>query len=321
MQYLRAVLLSSILTLPACINTPSPPPAPLALTPPLPRPGLIAVQSLGTDSMRRGSEVGRYVWAIDCGEPTGALYWTGAETLTGGTPFPARIREELRNDGYQPLDEQADEKTARVRLKGQLKAVSLKLCRRSHWLTGTDRGVSGEGSVEVEWTLRDAHDRRELYRSVTNGKGSLEDGVPKGEAAIVERAVVAAARALAVDPRFSAVFAEPAVAESMPVTETSETEAAPVAVGARVRAEWAGRSVTGTIAGRSRDRDGDRPVVLVDFGGTRVAEGAQVVDEAGLSIGTALASGLRIEAAWYGLTPIVRDRPTDRIDRAPSPPT
>jgi hypothetical protein len=297
-------------------------PPPLAVAPRPERLIALHVRHLTTDAMRRGGTIGRYVWSLDCAPPGDPVYWTGGERYTRGGSFAARVRESLRDAGF--MADAAEERDARYTLAGDVRSVSLTLCRRIHWLTGTDRGTSGEGVVTVAWTLRDRRADRIAASVTTQGTATLADGVPDGDAALLEQAVSAAAAKLAADPAFAAVFAgpegAPAPVAAPPESDGDDPDRVRVRVGQRVRAEAGGRRIEGTVAGRSRDRDAGRTVVLIDFGGKEPAVGAAVADERGRAVGRALAPGPRANAAWTGLTPVIPE-PADGIDPSPLPPT
>lgn len=213
-RHLQAVLLFG-LALPAlggCLSTAAPskpPPAPpvaAGTTEPL-RFGELAV-----GSMRRGMEIGRYVWDIDCVPPYDPVHWTSGATLRRGSTFDERFAETLTAAGFDvvgrpggPDSPGGNRSRARFTVQGDLRDVKLELCHRTNWLTGSDRGVSGTGSATVEWTVYDARSGRLVHRVGTSGVGRQDHGVPQGDTLLIEEAFAAAAERLAADPGFRAV--------------------------------------------------------------------------------------------------------------------
>lgn len=311
---MRCVVPLLLLTLTGCgLGTVPPPGPPLPLATRPERTIALHLRELTTDSQRRGGVVGRYLWSIDCAPPAEPIYWTNKMAYVRGRSFVARIRDSLRAAGYA-TDPQDQERNAKLVLFGEVRAVSLELCRNSHWLTGDEKGASGQGRVTVEWTLRDPKTDRPVAKIVTEGAAALEDAVPEGDAAILERAVGTAAGRLAVDPAFVAAFADPDPA-APPVSgaaadgdQDDALERAGVRVGQTVWASTrSGERIAGTVSGRSRDRDGGRPVVLVDFDGRTPPADAVVSDAGGRPVGRAMVPGVRPVAAWAGLTPVLTD--------------
>lgn len=318
---MRCVWFLLLLALTGCGLGPVPstnPPLPLATRPE--RMIALHLRALTTDSLRRGGVIGRYVWSVGCSPPGDPIYWTNKLTYLRGRSFVARVRDSLRAAGYA-TDPQGTERNARLVLFGEVRALSLELCRDNHWLTGEDKGASGQGRVTIEWTLRDPKTDRPVAKIVTDGAGSLDDAVPEGDAAILERAVGVAAGRLAVDPAFVSAFADPdPSAPSVSGTAAADDqddalERAGVRVGQTV---WAvtrdGGRIVGTVSGRSRDRDGGHAVVLVDFDGRTPPADAVVSDTGGRVVGHAMAPGVRAVAAWTGLTPVVTGAGPDRAD-------
>lgn len=318
---MRCVWFLLLLALTGCGLGPAPSAnPPLALAPRPERMIALHLRPLTTDSLRRGGVVGRYVWSVGCSPPGDPIYWTNKMAYVRGRSFVARVRDSLRAAGYA-TDPQGTERGAKLVLFGEVRALSLELCRDNHWLTGEDKGASGQGRVTIEWTLRDPKTDRPVAKIITDGAGSLDNAVPEGDAAVLEKAVGVAAGRLAVDPAFVAAFADPdpsapPVSGTVADEESDDAlEHAGVHVGQTV---WAvardGGRLAGTVSGRSRDRDGGRAVVLVDFDGRTPPADAVVSDAGGRIVGHAMAPGVRAVAAWTGLTPVVTGAIPDRAE-------
>jgi len=197
-----------------CLTTAAPPATPLA--PPVAagttEPLRFGELSLG--SMRRGMEIGRHVWDIDCGPPYDEVYWTSGAGMRRGATFDERFAETMTAAGFDvvgrpggPDSPGGNLARARFTVQGDLRDVKLELCRRTNWLTGAAKGVSGTGSARVDWTVYDARYGRLVHRVSTSGVGRRESGVPQGDTLLIEEAFAAAAERLAADPGFRAVLA------------------------------------------------------------------------------------------------------------------
>ncbi|ALJ34018.1 MULTISPECIES: trypsin-like peptidase domain-containing protein [Azospirillum] len=202
--------LAALLVLAACMGGELPqtrksPPVARGSTEPVRFDGL----SLG--SMRRGMVTGRYVWALECWPPYEDVYWTSGRSLHENSTFQERFAEVLTDAGYdvagvQGSDYEAefDRKRARYILRGDLRAVNSDLCRRRSWLTGSSEGVSGIGSLRVDWAVYDAVTGRLVHRVTTTGVARKDSGVPQGDVLLIEEAFGTAVEALGADPGFRA---------------------------------------------------------------------------------------------------------------------
>ncbi len=204
------LVLGALLTLAACTGgdlplTRAAPPVARGSTEPVRFDGL----SLG--SMRRGMLTGRYVWALECWPPYEDVYWTSGRSLHQNATFQERFGEVLADAGYDvagflgsEYEADFDRRRARYIVRGDLRAVNNDLCRRRSWLTGRDEGVSGTGSVRVEWTVYDAATGRLVHRVTTTGVARKDSGVPQGDVLLIEDAFGTAVEALGADPGFRA---------------------------------------------------------------------------------------------------------------------
>ncbi|MBK1838804.1 serine protease [Azospirillum sp. YIM B02556] len=204
----------------------SPPPQAVRTAPPVAR-GTTAPLRFGeltTGSMRRGMQIGRYVWDIDCAPPYDDVYWTSGVNMRRGSTFEERFGEVMTATGFDvvgrpggPDNPDGNRSRARFTVQGDLRDVQLELCHRTNWLTGSSKGSSGTGSVRVEWTVYDARGGGLVHRLVTTGATVQDRGVPQGETMLVEEAFAAAVEALAADDGLRALLSgSPLPASSVP---------------------------------------------------------------------------------------------------------
>jgi len=299
--------------------------APASL-PALPRPAVrvdgVHVGALDTESMRRGAKIGRYEWSLLCGAPYESVFWLGRGTLAGGTNLTSRARDALRAEGVATLD--ADERSsARIRLTGRVKSIDMTLCRVSALVAEAPKSVSGRGRVEIEWTAARVSGDTPPLVTTTSGEATLNDGVPDGASVILEWAIVEATRALARSDDFIAT-AKGAAPAKPPGTERIDGAPRTPGVGGEIAADVDGRTIKGTVAGRSRRPDTGKPVILLDLDGRAVPKGALIRDSSGRVVARSLGAGARWnQAAWIGLVAaeVAGDGEGDVIDPAPPGPT
>ncbi|MFX5057586.1 hypothetical protein ABTC93_20455, partial [Acinetobacter baumannii] len=55
---------------------------------------------LAIGSMRRGMQIGRYVWGIDCAPPYDDVYWTSGVNMRRGSTFDERFSEVMTAAGF-----------------------------------------------------------------------------------------------------------------------------------------------------------------------------------------------------------------------------
>jgi hypothetical protein len=168
---------------------------------------------LSINAMRRGMEIGRYVWDLDCAPPYDPVFWTSGVDMRRGSTIDARFGEVLADTGFDVLGRQGGpdapgvgDNRARFTVQGELRDVRLELCHRNNWLTGASKGVSGTGSLRVDWTVYDARGGRLVHRVATSGVSRQDSGVPQGDILLIEEAFAAAADRLAADPGFRAAL-------------------------------------------------------------------------------------------------------------------
>lgn len=172
----------------------------------------------GTREMRRGTEVGRYVFGVFCQPPWDPIHWTTGRGLTHTPTLEQRFRVALTaagfdvaGSGFGEYSRAADRKRARFSVTAELTAVDLRLCRRENWLTGTRMGEDGEGRIAVEWSLHAEPEGYLVHRATTTGTAVQGEAVPDGDSLILEAAFAAAAERLAADGSFRAAVSRGAV--------------------------------------------------------------------------------------------------------------
>lgn len=213
-RFTEALLLGFLVwPLGGCLTSSAPPKPPLAprvasgTTEPL------RFGELSIGSMRRGMEIGRYLWDIDCAPPYDEVYWTSGANMRRGSTFGERFDEVMADAGFDVVGRQGGPDApegggsrARFTVQGDLRDVRLELCHRSNWLTGADKGVSGTGTARVDWSIFDARAGRLVHRVSTTGVSRQDRGVPQGDTLLIEEAFAAAAERLAGDSGFRAVL-------------------------------------------------------------------------------------------------------------------
>ena len=167
--------------------------------------------ALNMGQMRRGTEIGRYVWDIDCGSPYGRVFWTSGMGFRRENTFRERFAEAFGDAGFDVVGavyaDGADRQRARYVVTGELREVRLELCRRRDWLFGGDGGISGTGSVKIDWTMYASEEQRVVHRTSTTGHAAFDDGVPEGDVLLIEDGFSTAVAALAAEPGLRAAGA------------------------------------------------------------------------------------------------------------------
>lgn len=211
----RFLTLSAALLLAACAGggdrpqPPGVPPVARGATEPL------RFDDLSLGSMRRGTRIGSYVWSLECWPPYEDVYWTSARSLHENSTFTERFAEVLGDAGFDVAgrvsgdhERGLDRNRARYIVQGDLRGIDLELCRRRNWVTLWDKGVSGTGSLRVDWSVYEVTTGRLVHRTATSGVARKETGVPQGDILLIEEAFSAAAEALGADPGFRAAVSK-----------------------------------------------------------------------------------------------------------------
>ena len=154
---------------------------------------------------------------MDCAPPYDRVFWTSGRNLRQGSTVTERFGEVLTDAGFDVAGQSThgsahgvepalDRERARFHVTAELRHVSLELCRRRHWLTGGDQGISGVGTVKLDWAVHTVAEGRLVHRLTTTGTAQVESGVDQGDVLLIEEAFATAAEALAADPGFRAVL-------------------------------------------------------------------------------------------------------------------
>ncbi|WP_051341375.1 trypsin-like peptidase domain-containing protein [Azospirillum halopraeferens] len=214
---MRTPALALVLLLPACALSTWDPPPRTAMAPAVAAGSTEPLRfgGLGLASMRRGTEIGRYLWGLDCAGPVGREFWTSGRRLREGATWEDRFYTVMADAGFAVTggagrfyEAKAQGRRARYTVSAELKAIRLELCRREDWITGADRGISGYGTVTVDWALYDPEAQRLLHRVTTTGSATTDTGLPEGDIFLIEEAFSTAAEGLAADDGFRAAVAK-----------------------------------------------------------------------------------------------------------------
>jgi len=180
-----------------------------------------------TFGVRRGQEVGAYVFGLDCFSPWTPIVWRSGQGFKQGQNFNDLFYEALTDAGYDVtggpahrFDRRADHARARYAVSARVVGMALDLCREKSFWTNAKLGESGDGRLRVEWAVYDIPGQRIVGQMVTEGHGHLDEPLQDGDVALAEMAFASAATALALDPEFLAVLSAteaPSPAPAQPV--------------------------------------------------------------------------------------------------------
>lgn len=196
---------------------------------------------LAVSSMRRGMEIGRYIWDIDCAPPYDSVYWTSGWNLRRGSTFDERFDEVLTDAGFDVVGRLGGPDLpagggglgrAAYIVQGDLRDVRVELCNRTNWLTGAKTGISGSGSTKVDWTIYEARSGRLVHKVTTSGTAGLDRGVPQGDILLIEEAFADAAERLAGDPGFRTAVSRGGATAMRPPVAMTPAPVMPVAAAA-----------------------------------------------------------------------------------------
>ena len=201
----------------------------------------VRVAPVSLTGIRRGAPVGDVVFGLDCAPPYGRILWTRTR-FGDGTNLLRPINDALTESGMTLS--RPGGPAAPVSLTAEVAGLSMELCRRKSWLTGTPRGDSGMVEVQVAWTL--AGPQGVIHRTVTTGRAELPAAL-EPESPLLEAAMAAAAGRLAADGGFRRALA--AATEGLPPPLDAAGPLEPAAAGARGTAVAVGGGY-GTVVGR-----------------------------------------------------------------------
>ncbi|MCB1530283.1 MAG: trypsin-like peptidase domain-containing protein [Rhodospirillales bacterium] len=103
------------------------------------------------------------------------------------------------------FDEDADRQRTVYSIGARVTDMRMDLCDRKSFLTGADRGYTGEGELEIEWSVFDLLHRRSVYKNTTHGYAQLSVANHEGMQLIIDDAFAAAVHNLGADPEFRAL--------------------------------------------------------------------------------------------------------------------
>lgn len=201
----------------------------------------VRVAPISLAGIRRGASVGDVVFGLDCAPPYGRILWTRTR-FGDGTNLLRPINDALTESGM--MLSRPGGPAAPVSLTAEVAGLSMGLCRRKSWLTGTPRGDSGAAEVQVAWTL--AGPQGVLHRTVTTGRAERPAAL-EPESPLLEAAMADAAGILAADDGFRRALATSAAGLPPPLSAAGPLE--PAAPGARGTAVAVGGG-SGTVVGR-----------------------------------------------------------------------
>jgi len=145
-----------------------------------------------------------------CSAPYGLLEQEGVSArLFPNDDYRRIFLDTMEGQGYDVagdpgrlFDEEEDLMRAAYSVGARVIDVKADLCRKTTFLTGVDRGSTGEASITIEWTVYDLLERKNAYKTTTKGYGKLE--LPNYEAVqlLLEQAFAAAAHNLGADQEF-----------------------------------------------------------------------------------------------------------------------
>ncbi len=149
-------------------------------------------------------------WLLTCEGPYGL---TSQGSIRGRSMPSDSWREifftTLEGQGYDVagnpgrlFDEEADLQRAVYSVGGRITDLKINTCEQSSWFGRIPRGSSGEGHVEVEWTVYDLLNRRNVYLTTTKGYGRTRTPNHEGPLLLFEEALAASIHNLGADEQF-----------------------------------------------------------------------------------------------------------------------
>ncbi|MCW2245104.1 hypothetical protein M2352_000695 [Azospirillum fermentarium] len=240
---------------------PPAPGVPLAAVP-------VRLAPVSVTGIRRGAVVGNAVFGVDCAPPYSRILWTKTRFGDGMGLFRP-INDTLTESGMI-LPRPGGPVAAPLSLTAEVTGLTMELCRRKGWLTGSPLGESGVAVVQVAWTLAGPHGP--LHRTATTGRAEIPP-TPDGDAVLLETAVADAAGLLAADDGFRRALAASAAGLPPPLGAAVLEPAAPGARGTAVAVGGGSGTVVGRIGGYPvlvAAGRGDEAAVAVALGGRSV---------------------------------------------------
>ncbi|MBI4031873.1 MAG: trypsin-like peptidase domain-containing protein [Proteobacteria bacterium] len=160
---------------------------------------------------------------------------------------------DVAGDPGRMFDEEEDMMRAVYAVGARVMDIKSDTCRRSNaW--GAFRGVHGEASVTIEWTIYDMLNRRNILKKETKGYGQLQNANYEGAQLLLQEAFAAAAHNLGADSEFHDLVFFGTPPQNIPGTFDDPEEDAPIKFEPRENVEIANQPLSSVpAAGRLED--------------------------------------------------------------------
>jgi S1-C subfamily serine protease len=175
--------------------------------------------------------------------PKGLLGWLNCDATYGlveqgarrGRGYPP---EEMREIFYEVLlgqgydvtgspgrmfDEEEDIQRTVYSVGGRITDIKIDTCKRTNFW-GLPQGETGEGNIEVEWSVFDLLSRKTVYKTTTKGYGKLKIPNYEGIQLLFEDALASSVHNLGADPAFYDLVFFGKIPESTPETYEDPNE-------------------------------------------------------------------------------------------------
>lgn len=186
--------------------------------------------------------------------------------------FKRLFMDTLEGQGYDVtgdpgrfFDEEEDEMRTTYAVGGRVVDVKADTCHRTNFW-GIDRGVKGETSLTVEWSVFDLLTRRAVYKTQTKGYARLQRSNYDGVALMVEEAFSAAVNNLGAEPAFHDLVFYGTVPDDAPNTVEDPDEAPATLFDPNEDVTLDSMAVSAQTA-EGRLEDLRRAVVMIEAGG------------------------------------------------------
>ena len=108
---------------------------------------------------------------------------------------------DVTGDPGRMFDTDADDQRTMLAIGGRITDIKINFCRKVNFW-GRAQGITGEANIEIEWTVFDLINRRNVFKTSVRGYGRLESPNPEGVEILFEKALSAAAHNLGANPDF-----------------------------------------------------------------------------------------------------------------------
>lgn len=161
-------------------------------------------------TLPRGTEIGGYVWGLMCAGPYVPVTVAGRRFIDN-SDFDDKFIEVMRDAGYDvagdpdaavtPEDVNEDLARAEYMVHAKIKDIKMNLCRETDFFM-RQIGISGEASINVEWTIYSSLDRKAVAKITTDGYWKAHEAKSDGDDIALQEAFAAAAANLAANEKF-----------------------------------------------------------------------------------------------------------------------